>query len=376
MNAATTTKAAKAATSKTAAKVSHAKLPPEVIANIVLIDRDRIRVREQVRTEFDNEFIAQLAASIEDRGLRQPIEVNPYGDEEYDLTLGENRLRACDLLKLKKIPCIITKISEEDRLFDQLMENIHRKDLSIGDEAAAVRKAYDKFKDLEAVAKYVNKPKPWVSKRLALTYKNFGYRATLLMEQKFTEDIELLNVMSQIENLNEWKTTNQVYEAIAAGKMNRDQAREKLKELKASRTQSKKDQTKAEEKRKVKAEKTTEKEEQKRQLREEGTGPEFIDYALNSMAPYGHRDLKEVDAFIQALKSEQHQALEDYFNTWADKGRSGTWSDLQICFRPWSPTARPIEQLAMLAGLKYQGQRLELMAFSALIHQEPTEPTK
>jgi len=351
-------------------KVSHAKpaVPPEIIANIVLIDRDRIRVRAQVRDEFDDDFIASLAASIEARGLRTPIEVSPYGDELYDLTLGENRLRACDLLKLSKIPCIITKVSEEDRLIDQLTENIHRKDLSIANEAAAVRKIYDRFSDLEATAKYIGKPKPWVSKRLALTHPNFSWRAKMLMEQHFTEDVELLNVVSQIEKVsNDYRTKQEIFNAIADGKMNRDQAREKLKDLKARQAQSRKDQAKEAEKRKAKAEKAAAKEDEKRKLREEGTGPEFIQYSLENIQPYSHHELQDVDAFISSLTSDQRQTLEDYLNSWCEKGRSCAWAELQACFRPWSPTTQPIERLAMIMGMR-SADRLHLMTFVTLIH--------
>ena len=67
-------------------KVSQAKLPPQVISEIHLIPMERIKIEAQVRTQFNEDSIRELAADIGVRGLRQPVEVTPIGDELYKLT--------------------------------------------------------------------------------------------------------------------------------------------------------------------------------------------------------------------------------------------------------------------------------------------------
>ncbi len=83
----------------------------------------------QSRKTFNSETIQELANSIKENGLLQPITVTRYGDR-YSLVSGERRLRACGLLRWGKIPAIIKNVDETQLLVENLVENLQREDLS------------------------------------------------------------------------------------------------------------------------------------------------------------------------------------------------------------------------------------------------------
>lgn len=217
-----------------APKVSHAKppAPPQVISEIHLIPLDRIQVKAQPRTEFDDVTITELAKNIEQHGLLQPVLVNPTGDEKYQLICGERRMRAVQLLNQQAIPALITKMDAKTITTTQLAENIQREDMSLKDTANAIRKLFDLHGSLEAVSLIVNKSKPWVSKRLAVTHPDLGIRSRRLLEDCVCEDIELLSTFSQIENLHDYAAINEAETLIRTKNMNRQQARDYLKATK------------------------------------------------------------------------------------------------------------------------------------------------
>lgn len=214
-------------------KVSQRNLPPQVIGEMYLIPLANIRVSDQVRTEFNKESIAELAAEIEERGLRSPIEVSPIGDELYELTTGERRLRAIQKLGHKAIPAIIVKTSDDERLLVQLAENIQREDLSLKDTIKAVRVLYDRYGKADDVARTVKKSKAWVSKHLAASFDNFCWHAKNLMEDGF-EDLELLGVVNQAHKEIGLSCAADIAGAIHDG-CGRDQARKLLKSAKANK---------------------------------------------------------------------------------------------------------------------------------------------
>jgi ParB/RepB/Spo0J family partition protein len=239
---------------KRAKTVSHAKrpspTPPQVISEIHLIPLERIEVRAQVRTEFDDATIKELAQDIEQHGLLSPVLVSPIGDEKYRLVSGERRLRAIQVLGHQGIPALITKMDEKAIPITQLAENIQREEMSMKDTANAIRKMFDTFESLEVVANLVNKSKPWVSKRLSVTHPDFGFRSRRLLEDCVCEDIELLSTFSQIENLHNYEAIHQAETLIRTGNMTRQQARDFLK---ATKEKMKKRSEAEEEKRQKKA---------------------------------------------------------------------------------------------------------------------------
>jgi ParB family chromosome partitioning protein len=94
----------------------------------------------QPRTEFDDERLQELAGSIREKGLLQPIVVNRTTPDSYHLIAGERRLRASKLAGLEMIPAIVHEIESAQELMElALVENLQREDLSPIEEAEAYR---------------------------------------------------------------------------------------------------------------------------------------------------------------------------------------------------------------------------------------------
>lgn len=85
---------------------------------------------DQPRKKFDENGLKELSASIKEKGILQPLIVTPNGDGSFKLVAGERRLRAARLVGLKKVPVIIRKSADQDRLETALIENIQREDLN------------------------------------------------------------------------------------------------------------------------------------------------------------------------------------------------------------------------------------------------------
>ena len=92
--------------------------------------------RYQPRTSFNDETIAELAQSIKENGLIQPISVRPVG-RQYEIIAGERRFRAVRLLGKTTIPCLISQVDDAQLAEMALVENIQREDLSAIEEAKA-----------------------------------------------------------------------------------------------------------------------------------------------------------------------------------------------------------------------------------------------
>lgn len=98
----------------------------------------------QPREEFDTQSMEELAQSIKEKGVIQPLLVRRKGDY-YELIAGERRLRAANLLNLKEIPIIIKNVDDRDSLELALIENIQRQGLNPIEEAHAYQYLIDKF---------------------------------------------------------------------------------------------------------------------------------------------------------------------------------------------------------------------------------------
>ena len=92
---------------------------------------------QQPRRSFDEEGLAELAASIRSCGILQPLTVRRAGDG-YELVAGERRLRAARIAGLREVPCLVAQVGEEDSALLALMENLQRRDLDCWEEAQAI----------------------------------------------------------------------------------------------------------------------------------------------------------------------------------------------------------------------------------------------
>lgn len=118
----------------------------------------------QPRTHFDEEALAELAASIEARGVIQPIIVRPKGEGTYQLVAGERRWRAAQKARLHQIPAIIRELDDREVMALALIENIQREDLNPIEEARAYhRLSEDERMSQAEIAKLVDKSRSHVA---------------------------------------------------------------------------------------------------------------------------------------------------------------------------------------------------------------------
>lgn len=104
----------------------------------------------QPRTTFDQEDLDELVASIREVGVLQPIVVRPIADAapgqpQYELVMGERRLRASKLLGLESIPAVVKNTADDAMLRDALLENLHRANLNPLEEASAYQQLLADF---------------------------------------------------------------------------------------------------------------------------------------------------------------------------------------------------------------------------------------
>ena len=106
------------------------------------VDPMRIE-RDPTQPRKDLGDLDGLRASIKDQGILQPLIVSPLDDKQYRLIAGERRLTAARQLGLAEVPVLVRNVEEQARLILQIVENLHRKDLSPIEEAEGVRRLVD-----------------------------------------------------------------------------------------------------------------------------------------------------------------------------------------------------------------------------------------
>jgi ParB family transcriptional regulator, chromosome partitioning protein len=123
----------------------------------------------QPRQSFDEDGLADLAASIEAVGLLQPVIVRSAGPDGYELIMGERRLRACQLAGITIIPAIVRQTSDDDLLRNALIENLHREQLNPLEEAAAYQQLLEDFSAThDELARRIGRSRPHISNTIRL----------------------------------------------------------------------------------------------------------------------------------------------------------------------------------------------------------------
>ena len=129
---------------------------------------------QQPRTEFRTEELDELVVSIREIGVLQPIVVRPYADAvaggpQYELIMGERRLRATKQLGLASIPAVIKNTADEDMLRDALLENLHRANLNPLEEASAYQQLLADFGiTQDQLAERIGRSRPQITNTLRL----------------------------------------------------------------------------------------------------------------------------------------------------------------------------------------------------------------
>lgn len=125
--------------------------------------------RLQPRTLFDEEKLRELADSIREQGVLQPLIVTPLPDGRYELIAGERRLRAARIAGCEEVPVIIKTVDNEQLLSLSLLENIQREDLNAIEEARAYQELINQFGHTQDdVAKKLGKSRVAVTNSIRL----------------------------------------------------------------------------------------------------------------------------------------------------------------------------------------------------------------
>ena len=152
---------------------SQVKLKSEHAADAVMMDITKVEPnREQPRQKFDEDALLELAESIKQFGVLQPLLVQEK-DDYYEIIAGERRWRAAKLAGVKKIPVIIKKLTAQEIMEISLIENIQREDLNPIEEAMAYKRLLTEFNlKQDEVAERVSKSRTAVTNAMRLLKLN------------------------------------------------------------------------------------------------------------------------------------------------------------------------------------------------------------
>ena len=129
--------------------------------------------RDQPRKDFDETALSELAESIAQHGLIQPIVVRPDFNGRYSIIAGERRWRACRMAGLDEVPVVIKEADEQTLMEIALIENLQREDLNAVEEALGYRSLIDTYGlTQEEVAKKMGKSRSAVTNALRLLSLN------------------------------------------------------------------------------------------------------------------------------------------------------------------------------------------------------------
>lgn len=200
----------------------------KLIGSIVEIHLDSIEVNPyQPRFHFDSEALQELANSIKELGIVQPITVRKLEENKYQLVSGERRFRASKLIENKTIPAYIRTANDQEMLEMALVENIQRKDLDPIEVALSYQRLIDEINlTQEEMSKRVGKKRSTISNYLRLL-KLDPIIQTGIRDQFISmgHGRALINIDSPDEQLS-------IYEKILKGKLSVRQTENLVKTLK------------------------------------------------------------------------------------------------------------------------------------------------
>lgn len=192
-----------------------------------LIDIARIRPNpRQPRQTSDQQALEELADSIRERGLLQPIVVRP--EEEGDgfiIIAGHRRHAACKLIGMERIPSVIREINEHEALEQSLIENVQREDINPVEEAVCYRQLMDEHHySIRDMAAKVHKSVGYIHGRLELLKHEDVAESVTQSEVGIYEARELAKVEDE-------ETRQKLIEQVAAGDMDRKSLKREVKRL-------------------------------------------------------------------------------------------------------------------------------------------------
>ncbi|MFC0605471.1 ParB/RepB/Spo0J family partition protein [Winogradskyella pulchriflava] len=196
-------------------KSAEDKNADKVVGNIVELDIDSIEVNPfQPRTNFNEESLRELASSIRELGVIQPITVRKLAFNKYQLVSGERRFRASKLIGLETIPAYIRIANDQESLEMALVENIQRQDLDPIEIALSYQRLIDEIQlTQEQMSERVGKKRSTIANYLRLLKLDpiiqTGMRDGFI---SMGHGRAMVNIESQIDQL-------EVYEKIISNKL-------------------------------------------------------------------------------------------------------------------------------------------------------------
>jgi ParB family chromosome partitioning protein len=142
----------------------------QVSGSVIDLELDRIEVNPfQPRTQFNDEALKQLASSIKELGIIQPITVRKMDYNQYQLVSGERRYRAAKLIGLSAVPAFVRLANDQESLEMALVENIQRQDLDPIEVALSYQRLIDEINiTQEALSERVGKKRSTITNYLRL----------------------------------------------------------------------------------------------------------------------------------------------------------------------------------------------------------------
>lgn len=190
-----------------------------------LIDIARIRPNpRQPRKTFDVEALNELAESIREQGLLQPIVVRPEGDG-FTIVAGHRRYDACRLIGMEQIPAVIREVGEHEALEQSLIENVQREDINPAEEAQCYRQLMDEHNySIRDMATKVHKSVGYIHGRLELLKYEDLAQSVSQSEVGVFEARELAKIEDE-------ETRQELTERVAGGELDRKTLKHEVKRL-------------------------------------------------------------------------------------------------------------------------------------------------
>ncbi len=166
----------------------------------------------QPRLSYEEDSLLELADSIREHGVLQPILVRPIGNQ-FELIAGERRWRASRMAERESIPAIVVEFDEQTALEVSIIENLQREDVSPLEEASMFRKMIDLGYSLRQLAQKIGKDKGYVENRLRLAEAPAEIRELVSLRK------DTLSHAYELMKIDDERTRRRLAKRVAAGEL-------------------------------------------------------------------------------------------------------------------------------------------------------------
>ena len=210
---------------------------PATVGRMIPIDKIHPNPTQPRRNHVD---IAELAESIREKGILEPILVRPRGDGSWEIVAGERRWRAATEVGLSLVPCIELDVDDQGCLEISLIENLQRRDLDPFEEADAIARLVQEFGYThEQIARKLGRSRTSITELLGLTRMPPKVR-----EACRRADILTKSTLMEISRQPDEASMLALVEAISRDQLTRDDVRELKRENNHARTRGRTDRAK------------------------------------------------------------------------------------------------------------------------------------